>query len=160
MKSKIAKFSGIGYLIAVFAVGCVCAQDGQTGGGGRLSGTWDAVVTISDCAGGVPITANSIASFNQGGTFIGSTGGIPQSLRTPEHGVWRHVKGNTYAFKFKSFSFLPSGAPNGWSIVEHQLELDSDNNSYASAGTARLFAPNGTQTGQRCSSAVGTRFEL
>lgn len=146
-------------ILWIVTVATVLGQDGSKGG--KLVGTWDAAVTITDCTtGGLLASFNSIASFNQGGTSIGSTAGIPQSLRTPEHGIWRHVKGNVYAFKFKSFSFLPTGAPNGWSIVEHELVLDQDNSSYTSSGTARLFDQNGVQTGQRCSSAVGTRFEF
>lgn len=160
MKGQITNFIGLVSLIAATAATSL-AQESQAGGGGRLAGTWDAVVTIRDCATGNPLASfPSIANFNQGGTSIGSTGGIPQSLRTPEHGVWRHEKGNTYRFKFKTFRFLPTGVPNGWSIVEHELELSHDNTSYTSAGTARHFTPTGLPDGQGCSSAVGTRFEL
>jgi hypothetical protein len=147
--------------MTVFAVSAAVGQEDRSeGGGGRLAGTWDAVVTVRPTCDATNVSFNSIASFNQGGTSIGSTAGMPQSLRTPEHGVWRHEKGNTYRFKFKTFSFLASGAPNGWTIVEHVLELDQNNTSYVSAGTAKFFAPNGMQVGQGCSSAVGTRFDL
>jgi hypothetical protein len=130
-------------------------------GGGRLVGTWDAVVTIRNCATGAPInTFASIASFNQGGTSIGSTSGIPQSLRTPEHGVWRHVSGNTYTFKFKSFGFDASGNAVSYAIVSHDLQLNEAADAYTSAGTARFYLLNGTQVGQGCSDAVGTRFDL
>lgn len=151
---------GIFGLIITVCVGSISAQI-LADGGGRLEGTWDAVVTIRNCADGSPgPTFKSIANFMQGGTSIGSTAGIPQSLRTPEHGVWRHEKGNTYLFKFKTFSFNAAGASTGWSIVTHEIELDENNTSYTSAGTAQHFAPDGTQVGQGCSSAVGTRFEL
>lgn len=147
-------------LIVTISLGSAFGQAGNKGGG-RLAGTWDAVVTIRDCATGNPmVTFNSIGTFSQGGTSVGSTAGIPQSRRTPEHGVWRHETGNTYVFKFKSFSFDAAGAPTGWAIVTHQLELDSDANYYTSSGGVQFFAPNGTQVGQGCSTAVGTRFEL
>lgn len=161
MKSKITNLIGIASFVVFVAATGAFAQDSRAGGGGRLAGTWDAVVTIRNCVtGGAIISFPSIANFENGGTSIGSTSGIPQSLRTPEHGIWSHEKGNTYRFKFKTFSFGPTGAPNGWTIVEHELELSQDANSYTSEGTARFFAANGTQTGQGCSSAVGTRFEL
>jgi hypothetical protein len=148
-------------LIVTASSGSAFGQGEVKGGGGRLAGTWDAVVTIEDCATGNPISIfNSIGTFSQGGTSIGSTAGIPQSRRTPEHGVWRHESGNTYSFKFKSFSFDAVGAPTGWVIVAHQLELGSDANSYTSAGGVQVFAPNGNQVGQGCSSAVGTRFNF
>ena len=162
MKNSIKKIA-VNLIGMVVVIGAVSAGTAfaQLDGGGRLTGTWDAVVAVTNCqTGDVIASFNSIASFNQGGTSIGSTAGIPQSLRTPEHGVWRHEKANIYMFKFKTFSFSAAGAPTGWSIVTHELELDEDNNSYTSAGTAQFFAPNGMQVGQACSSAVGTRFSL
>lgn len=151
---------GIFGLVLTILLGTASAQ-GESRGSGRLTGTWDAVVTLKNCVTGDAIRSfNSIASFTKDGTTIGSTAGIPQSLRTPEHGIWRHEGGNTYAFKFKSFSFDAAGNPTGWSIVTHQLELDHDNNSYNSAGIAQIFAPNGVQVAGGCSSAIGTRFEF
>jgi hypothetical protein len=145
-------------LAMIFTIGCYAQE---SAGGGRLVGTWDAVVTIRDCATGNALnTFASIASINQGGTSIGSTAGLPQASRTPEHGVWRHVKGNTYAFKFKSFNFSPAGVAVSYVIVEHEVELEASGNSYVSAGTAKFFLLNGTQVGQGCSDAIGTRFEL
>ena len=155
-RSSIAVFG----LILTASFGCAVAQ-GENGGGGRLEGTWDAVVTLSICEpGGTIGSFNSIGTFMRGGTSIGSTAGIPQSLRTPEHGVWRHMSGNTYEFRFKSFSFDPVVNPGGWSIVKHQIELSPDGDTYTSAGIGQIFASNGTQIRQVCSSAVGTRFEL
>lgn len=149
---------GIFGLILAISLGSAFAQ-GESKGGGRLAGTWDAVVTLQNCATGDAIRSfNSIASFTKDGITIGSTSGTPQSLRTPEHGIWRHEGGNTYAFKFKSFRFDSAGNSTGWSIVTHQLELDQDNDSYNSAGIAQIFAPNGVQVAQGCSSGVGTRF--
>ena len=164
MKNKLTKFVRGSFvifgLIVTISLGSAFAQ-GESKGGGRLVGTWDAVVTLRNCANGDAIRSfNSIASFMQGGTSIGSTSGLPQALRTPEHGVWRHEEGSTYMFRFKSFSFDAAGNPTGWTIVTHQVEMDQDNNSYTSAGIAQIFAPNGTQVAQGCSSAVGTRFDL
>ena len=150
--------------IALFLVlGTACsavAQSNKAGGGGRLEGTWDARVRITNCQTGAEITSfNSIASFMSGGTSIGSTAGIPQANRTPEHGVWRHVGGNNYAFKFKTFSFAQN-VPTGWSIVEHQVVLSADANSYTSSGTAKFFDADGNQVNSGCSDAIGTRFDL
>ena len=144
-------------LAAIFAVACY----GQNGGG-RLVGTWDAQVTARDCATGTPTrpTFASIASFNQGGTTIGSTSGMPQAARTPEHGIWRHLKGNHYLFRFKSFNFDPSGAAISYVIVTHEIELDESGNNYHSSGTAEFYLLNGTKVGQGCSDAIGTRFDM
>jgi hypothetical protein len=154
------KFAGRTILAALFTVviaGASFAQENK--GGGRLVGTWDAVVRITDCtSGNVLNTFASIASFNQGGTSIGSTSGIPQAARTPEHGIWRHVSDNTYAFKFKSFSFNAMGQPVGYAIVQHTIELDSSGDTYYSSGTASVYLMNGTQVGGGCSEADGTRM--
>ena len=131
----------------------------QSKGGGRLDGTWDAAVRITDCTNGNVLNSfASIASFNQGGTSIGSTSGIPQSLRTPEHGIWRHVDGNVYQFKFKSFNFNAMGQPTTYVIVEHELTLNQSGDEYYSEGTAKVYLLNGTQVGQGCSNADGTRM--
>jgi len=143
-------------VVAVAATGCY-AQDGR--GGGRLVGTWDANVRIKNCTNGdVLNTFASIASFNQGGTSIGSTSGLPQASRTPEHGIWRHVAANMYEFKFKSFSFNATGQAAGYAIVTHTIQLNETADAYYSDGTAAFYSMNGTQVGQGCSDATGTRM--
>src|SRR5687767_2885705 len=132
--------------VAVFTLvttGACLAQDSK--GGGRLVGTWDTVVRIKDCAtGNVLNTFASIGSFNQGGTSIGSTAGLPQASRTPEHGIWRHVAANMYEFKFKSFSFNATGQAAGYAIVTHTIQLNETADAYYSDGTAAFYSMNGT----------------
>ena len=148
----------IAVLTLITASGCL-GQESK--GGGRLVGTWDAVVRIKDCASGnVLNTFASIASFNQGGTTIGSTSGIPQAARTPEHGIWRHVEGNTYLFKFKTFNFNAMGQPVSYAIVQHTIVLDSSGDTYFSDGTASVYQMNGTPVGGGCSEADGTRMNF
>lgn len=146
-------------VLTLIMTGACLAQESK--GGGRLAGTWDAVVRIKDCTtGNVLNTFASIASFNQGGTSIGSTSGLPQASRTPEHGIWRHVSGNSYMFKFKNFNFNAMGQPVGYAIVAHTVELDTTADTYYSAGTASFYLMNGTQVGQGCSDADGTRMSF
>jgi hypothetical protein len=157
MKTNIIATTFAIAIVIAAGAGMSLAQDGR--GGGRLVGTWDAVVQIKNCQdGSVLNTFASIASFNQGGTSIGSTSGIPQSLRTPEHGIWRHVGGNIYEFKFKSFSFNAMGQPVSYAIVQHQIALNETADAYYSDGTAKFYLLNGTQVGQGCSDALGTRM--
>ncbi len=146
-------------MLALVATGACYAQANK--GGGRLAGTWDATVRLKNCANGdVLNTFASIASFNQGGTSIGSTSGLPQASRTPEHGIWRHVAGNTYEFKFKSFNFNAMGQATGYAIVAHTVELNETADEYYSDGTASFFLMNGTQVGGGCSDATGTRMSF
>jgi hypothetical protein len=145
-------------LAVIFSIGCYAQERGS----GRLVGTWDAQVTARDCATGNPTrpTFASIASFNQGGTTIGSTSGMPQAARTPEHGIWRHLGSNRYLFRFKSFNFDPTGAAVSYVIVTHEIELDDSAKNYFSHGTAQFFLMNGTKIAEGCSDAIGTRFEF
>lgn len=125
-----------------------------------LEGTWDTEVTIRNCQNNAAIrTFASIGTFMFGGTSIGSTSGMPQALRTPEHGVWNHLNGRRFRFKFKSFSFDAGGNFTGWTIVAHTIEMNPDGNSYTSAGTAEIYNPAGILVAALCSSAIATRFE-
>lgn len=130
-------------------------------GGGRLAGTWDAVVTIRNCATGDAITSfQSVGSFNQGGTFSGITSGQPPTARTSERGVWEHVTSNLYRFRFKAYLYNPAAVAIGYQIVTQDLELDSDNLNYTSAGTSTIFSMDGLETGSGCSTSVGSRMVL
>ena len=136
-----------------------CAQENR--GGPRLAGTWDANVTIRNCATGDVIrTFASIGTFNEGGTFIGSTSGLAQASRTPEHGLWKHVGRNTYMMRFKTFNFDPAGVAINYQIVTHTLELAQDANTYFSEGSVQFYLLDGTPVMQGCSEADGTRLTL
>lgn len=165
MKSNIAKMTTGTILVVLTMLTLtvwVPAQDdpNDKNGGGRIEGTWDAQVTIRDCQTGTVIrTFASIGTFMTGGTFLDSTSGIPQALKTPGHGVWSHVSGSTYRFAFKSFSFDPLGNPTGWTIIRHEANLNQEADDYESAGTAEIYAPNGNLNLTLCSTSVATRFK-
>jgi len=162
MKRDLMNLAGRTILAALFtAVIAGVSHAQETRGGGRLVGTWDAEVRITNCQTGiVDETFSSIASFNQGGTSVGSTAGRPQSSRTPEHGVWRHISGNRYEFKSKSFNFNPMGVAFGYVILRHEIVLNETADAYTSEGGVTVHALNGTQIGSGCSTAVGTRFSF
>ena len=100
-----------------------------------------------------------MTTFMFGGTLLDSTSGTPQALRTPGHGVWSHVGGNTYRFSFKTFGFDPGNNFTGWTKITHEASLDSNATQFSSAGTAEVYAPNGTLVFTGCSSTTATRFE-
>lgn len=127
-----------------------------------LEGTWDAQVTISNCQTGAVIrTFASIGTFMSGGTMLDSTSGVPQALKTPGHGVWEHLNGRRFRFKFKSFSFDPAGNFTGWTIVTHIAEVNPGAKTYTSAGSAEFFDRSGNPTPPftGCSSTTAARFE-
>jgi len=70
--------------------------------GGRLQGTWEMQITLTDCAGHVIRSFPSLIEFAAGGTVVESNGGTPQALKTPGEGVWRTPL--TIAMRFASNS--------------------------------------------------------
>jgi hypothetical protein len=151
----------LGSLVAILLFASAATTVAQSEGGGRLTGTFDTVVTIRVCATGAPITSfQSVGSFNQGGTFSGITSGMPPTARTSERGVWTHVKGDTYRFRFKAYLYNAAAVAIGYQVVTHELELSSDALSWSSAGINETFDMNGVQTGSGCSTAVGSRMVL
>lgn len=167
MKNKILKITGgtiltlAVVLTIVFGITAQEKSESRAGGnGGRFVGTWDVWVSITNCQTGAEIRSfPSIGTVMFGGTLLDSTSAFPQSLKTPGHGVWSHVGGNTYKFSFKSFSFDAAGNFTGWTIIRHEAVLDSKGDEYTSSGTAEFYAPNGTQVGAGCSSTTAVRFE-
>lgn len=158
-KMVLKALGGIALAISLSAMFAPVWVSGQSAGG-RLEGAWDVQVTIRNCQTGAEIrTFASVTSFMFGGTLMDSTSGIPQALKTPGHGVWSHVSGDTYRFSFKSFSFDAANNFTGWTKITHEAVLDSNGDQYSSAGIAEVYAPNGTLTFTGCSTTTATRFE-
>lgn len=149
---------GIALVICLSAMFTSAWQSGQAGG--RLEGSWDVRVTIRNCQTGAEIRSfDSVTTFMAGGTVIDSTSGTPQAQRTPGQGVWSHLRGDTYRFSFKTFSFDAANNYTGWTKITHEASMDSNGDEYTSAGIAEVFAPNGTLVFTGCSSTTATRFE-
>lgn len=166
MKSKQVKTIG-GTFFAVLVVSALTAglasanEDSKDRrSDGRFVGTWNAQVTLRNCQSGAPIRSfPSTTTFMSGGTMIDSSSGIPQAMKTPGHGVWSHTGGKNYQFKFKSFGFDASGNSAGWTIISHEASVNSRGDELESAGTAEVYAPNGSLVFTGCSSTAATRFE-
>ena len=147
-------------VVTVATAGLCIAQSGK-GGGGRMEGTWNVRVTIRDCQTGAEIRSfDSLGIFMQGGTALDSTSGIPQALKTPGQGIWAHVDCQNYRFKFRTFNFDAAGIYTTYSIIEHTAEMNAAADAYESAGTAKVFTPNGIQIATGCSSTTATRFSF
>ena len=165
MKSRILKITGAAVLtltVVLTIAFCITAQEKAElqAGGGRLEGTWNVRVAITNCQTGAEIRSfASLTTFMAGGTLLDTTSGTPQALRSPGHGVWRHTQANAYQFSFKSFSFDAANNFTGWTIVRQEATLDSKGDEYSSAGTAEFYAANGTLLGTGCSATTAVRFE-
>jgi hypothetical protein len=149
-------------IVAPLMVACafvVATTFGQGTEGGRIQGTWETQITLTDCSGHVVRSFPGMLTFQQGGTLMDGTT-TPSALRTPGEGVWSHTTDSTYAFRIKSFNFNASNVFTGWSIVAGELTVDKTGNAISGPATVDVYDPNGVLIAHLCAEAVGTRFEL
>jgi hypothetical protein len=106
MKMKLVKSIIAPLMVACVLLPMVAAAIEPRGGtqGGRIQGTWETQITLTDCSGHVIRSFPGMLTFHQGGTLMDGTT-TPSALRSPGEGVWRHTTDNTYAFRIKAFSF-------------------------------------------------------
>lgn len=147
-------------LLAATAIGQV-TEGGKLGaGGGRLQGSWDMQITLTDCAGHVIRSFPSLIEFTAGGTVVESNGGTPQALKTPGEGVWRHTTDSNYAFRFKFFTFSAQNVFTGWTIIAGETTVDETGDANTGSATVEVYDPNGVLVVSLCAETAGTRFEL
>src|SRR5438132_7795957 len=127
---------------------------------GRLQGTWEMQITLTDCAGHVIRSLPSLIEFVAGGTVVESNGGTPQALKTPGEGVWRHTTDSNYAFRFKFFTFNAQNVFTGWTIIAGETTVDETGDANTGSATVEVYDPNGVLVASLCAETVGTRFEL
>jgi len=166
MISKLAKtfmiFAGLSIVILLIALNATTGQITRKPiSAGRFEGAWNVRVSITNCQTGAEIRSfDSITTFNDGGTVVDSTSGMPQMLKTPGHGVWAHTTGQNYAFKFKAFSFDTANNYTGYTIIQHEAHLDASGDSYTSEGTLEVYSPTGMLVLTGCSTTTATRMSL
>ena len=161
MKIKLVKRILAPFVVACALVPMVATTATRPGTvGGRLQGTWEMQITLTDCAGHVIRSFPSLIEFAAGGTVVESNGGTPQALKTPGEGVWRHTTNNNYAFRFKFFTFNSLNAFTGWTIIAGETTVDATGKTNAGSATVEVHAPNGVLVATACAEIAGTRFEL
>jgi hypothetical protein len=162
MKRNLIKTLSIaGGLAVLIAMGTLNISMAQTDGGRGLRGAWETQVSIIDCqSGNVIATFANMPVFAAGGTMTESTSGTAPALRTSGQGVWRHMTGNQYSFRFKSFTFNTQNVFTGWMIIQADANLDSTRDAYTSSATIEVYDANGVLVGTGCAESAGTRFEL
>ncbi|HEY4273639.1 MAG TPA: hypothetical protein VGM65_16685 [Candidatus Udaeobacter sp.] len=128
--------------------------------GGKLQGTWEMQITLTDCAGHVIRSFPSLIEFVAGGTIVESNAGTPQALKTPGEGVWRHTTAHDFAFRFKFFTFDAQNVFTGWTIIAGETTVDQTGNANSGTATVEVYDPNGNLLVSLCAETAGTRFEL
>jgi hypothetical protein len=162
MKTKLVRSIMAPLLVACALVTVVAAESapGEGAAGGKLQGTWEMQLTLTDCAGHVIGSGQSVAIFMAGGTMMESQAPRPQAQKTPGEGVWRHTTDSNYAFRFKYFTFDPQNVFTGWTIIAGQLTVDETGNANAGSATVKIYNTNGNLVATACAEVAGTRFEL
>ena len=161
MKTKLVKNIMTPLVAACAAVTMLATTAaGQGTEGGRIQGVWEQITTLTDCAGHVIRSFPSLIEYAAGGTVVESNAGIPQALKTPGEGVWRHTTDNNYAFRFKFFTFNTSNVFTGWTIIAGELTVGATGNANSGPATVEIYDPNGHLIATACAETVGTRFEL
>src|SRR6266513_548551 len=161
MKMKLVK-SIMATLLGVCALVTLVAAERapKSAQGGRLQGTWNMQITLTDCAGHVIRSFPTLVVFMAGGTLTEASGGTAPALATGGKGVWSHTTDNTYAFRFKDFTFNAQNVFTGWVIIAGETTVDETGNANAGPATVEVYNPNGVLVASLCADAVGTRFEL
>jgi hypothetical protein len=137
----------------------VGVASGQSNGSGRLTGTWDTVVTPRVCATGDAITTfQATYIFDLAGTFSGLSSGTGSGGRGREQqGVWKHVDGDKYLFRIKTYLFNAAGVATSYQVVTHNAVLDKNGLKWSSTGISKTFTLNGAEINAGCSTIVATR---
>lgn len=146
----------------LFCAAVVPDAFGQSDGSGQLAGTWDVVVTPRVCATGDAITTFKAAYyFEPGGNFSGVSSGTGSGGRGREQqGVWKHLFGEHYRFRIKTYLFDASGVATSYQLVTHDGVLADGGLSWSSTGISETFSLNGTQINAGCSTIVASRVVL
>jgi hypothetical protein len=161
MKTKLVNRITGSLLVGLAAITMLAATAaGQPTDGGRLEGTWQMQITLTDCAGHTIRSFPSLIMFNTGGTVMESNAGTPQALKTPGEGVWRHTTDHNYAFRFKFFTFNAQNVFTGWTIIAGETTVDKTGDANSGSATVDVYDPNGVLIVHLCAETAGTRFEL
>src|SRR5438552_10092681 len=152
MKTKLVKSIMAPLVIACGLVSMATAGTPPLVGteGGRLEGTWEMQITLTDCSGHVIRSLPSLIEFTAGGTIVESNGGTPQALKTPGEGVWRHTTDSNYAFRFKFFTFNAQNVFTGWTIITGETTVDTTANANSGTATVEGYEPNGVLVASLC----------
>ena len=161
MKTKLVK-SIMAPLIVAFALLPMVAAPATEPSmeGGKLQGTWEMQITLTDCVGHVIRSFPSLIEFAAGGTVVESNAGTPQALKTPGEGVWHHTTAHDFAFRFKFFTFDAQNVFTGWTIIAGETTVDPTGNANSGTATVEVYDPNGNLLVSLCAETSGTRFGL
>ena len=123
----------------------------------QLEGSWTAVVFPVVPPGVPQPSTGAYISFARGGVLIGFNRMLP--FGSPQHGVWEHQVGHSYAFTFKQDLFDGTGSFIGTLTVRGRLTVDEKDEFIGNFSAERRDA-SGNQFPTGCGTIRGTRIKI
>jgi hypothetical protein len=137
---------------------------------GRLGGTWNVKVTLTNCQTGVPMGSSfsSYLSFAGNGTMAENTSnpGFAVGQRGPGLGVWSHTERQTYQAKSVAFILFTTppappmnpGFTMGTQTISQTITLQG-RNEFTSDATIEFADASGSVYRNGCAVASASRFQ-
>lgn len=169
MNSKLLKTSSYVVLATILALSLAQAfSSGRTAAqsqsqAGKLEGTWQADVTVRNCATGVPIrTVQSLNTYIHGGSTLETSSAT--FFRSPGHGTWQHVGEQNFTTTFTVFRFNDNLNPNPFAFAGTQritktIQVGEGGDEYTAITAFEIFDVNGNLVGTGCATDVAHRHE-
>lgn len=127
---------------------------------GKIVGVWDAQVTVRNCGTGAAIQSfRSLLTFAAGGTMQETTAGTAPHLRSPGHGVWRHLGETRFSNAFKFFRFNADSTYDGWQKISQQIDLSANGNQFTATASIEIYDADDQLAQTGCATAAAVRFE-
>ena len=130
-------------------------------GARALEGSWNALVTFTDCVTGLPIRAPfpAMHTYMQGGTLHEFGIGSAPLTRGPGHGTWEYVGEGAFTSVLRWFRFNADGSYAGYNIARRQTQVGGDAMSYFATSAVEIYNPAGVQVGAGCATEAATRAQ-
>lgn len=136
--------------------------------GNQIEGLWDVVVTITNCASGLPVPLvpqiRGMIMFTRHGQIIETAGTPnvgppgPQQRLFPGLGAWQRLGSRHFTAAFTFFRInVPDNTFAGTQTITEDIELSHDGNEFTTTGTSQIFPAAGPPLDPTCNSLTGTR---
>ena len=128
-----------------------------------IEGVWRTQITPINCQTGVPLlpfTIPGLLTYHQGGTMSETTA-VPSgpSSRSPGHGVWNRIDGNSFNGSFVFLLFNPDGMFTSREELTQNIQLDRRGDTLNYTVTFKIFDTNDNLIASGCATARAVRFE-
>ena len=146
-------------VMLLLALGLGAQEGNSESQAGRLEGMWRLQITVRDCqTGAVQRTFPALFAFSKGGILTATSAGLPSASTTPDYGVWRHNKGQSYGAVAESFIFNPAGAWIQTHRLTRTIELDRGGDNFTDTIKLEIFDTSGNLIAAGCGTSIAVRF--